>query len=83
MKQPGNEVLETIDCGDKIWINTQEKLQSTAIYVERTPESRSVSPGDLVWWLGVKAFWTPRVESFRDRPMNRVGVVPASRPDQT
>ena len=66
--KPGGEVLDTVDCGDRVWINTKapESGHEQAIYVERTPESRSVSPGDTIWWYASRAFWTPHKAPFRN-----------------
>lgn len=59
----GGRVIETIDVGDYVWINTQEKYPSTstcALYVERTPQALSVSEGDILWWKEGTAYWTPK-----------------------
>jgi hypothetical protein len=57
-------VVETIDTGKMVWINTREKPQFgeyCAIYVERTAQSRCVSEGDTIEWKdGEYAAWTPR-----------------------
>lgn len=64
----GGKVIETIECGEKIWINCQEYLETTnellnntcGIYVENTSKSRSISEGDIVWWQGNRAMWTAK-----------------------
>jgi hypothetical protein len=59
----GGTVIETIITGDLVWINTKEspKYRSEcAIYVENTPEARSVSEGDIIWWQGNIAYWTAK-----------------------
>ena len=78
----GGKVLETIDCEHAIWINTEEPLlgDKTAVYVERTLESRSISPGDMIFWIGVDAFWTPNKEPFKDRHLRRIGLIGVPRP---
>lgn len=69
----GGTVIETVTSGDLVWINTKEKPEyrsECAICVENTPEARAVSKGDIVWWQGALAFWTPK-----DRQGKRVGPV--------
>jgi hypothetical protein len=64
----GGTVIETIVTGDLVWINTKEKPEyrsECAIYVENTPEARSVSEGDIVWWQGQWAMWTPKDSTGR------------------
>lgn len=65
----GGVVIETLVVDStRVWINTQDYnhterrfLRGTcAIYVENTPESRAVSEGDLLWWQGGFAYWTPK-----------------------
>jgi hypothetical protein len=81
----GGKVIETIDTGDKVWINCRgtgcEKNNECAIYVERTPEARSVSLGDSIWWQGRHAFWTPKGRHFEDRKLIRWGFSGVSRPE--
>ena len=63
----GGTVIETVELADRVWVNCQEDTSSSvcAIYVERTPKSRSISEGDSVWWQGQWALWTP---SFNRTP---------------
>lgn len=59
----GGTVIETIIIGERVWINTREKptyRDTTAIYVENTREARAVMIGDLLWWQGGVAYWTPK-----------------------
>ena len=37
-----------------------EQFDTLAIKVVATPEARSVSEGDSIWWQGHKAFWQPK-----------------------
>jgi CxxC motif-containing protein (DUF1111 family) len=46
----GGKVIETIDTGDKVWVNTNDKHSECAVYVERNAKSRSISEGDMLWW---------------------------------
>ena len=55
----GGRVVETIILDDKVWINTTDGRDECAIYVEKTPEARTASRGDKLWWQGGVAFWTP------------------------
>lgn len=57
----GGIVVETVIVGDRVWINCEEERSSSqcAIYVKNTAKARCVSPGDTVWWQGVRALWTP------------------------
>lgn len=84
-------MIETIDLEKKnvVWINCQgtgsEAKNQCAIYVERTPEARSVSVGDKIWWQGSWAFWTPRSLDgpmpFEDKKIPRWGYSGVSRPE--
>ncbi len=76
----GGKVIETLVLADKVWVNTSDHGDECAIYVERTPESRTIGEGDSVWWQGERAFWTPRNRAFRDRPLQRIGCSGVSRP---
>ena len=80
----GGKVVETIDTGEKVWINCRgsgsEKNDHCAIYVERTPESRAVSVGDSIWWQASWAFWTPKGRHFEDRKLRRRGCSGVARP---
>lgn len=84
----GGKVIEVLDCGDKLWVNTRERVSGDecAIYVERTAESRSISNGDSLWWQGTRAFWTPRLRGMRrnppftDKPLARIGFSGVHRP---
>lgn len=78
----GGTVIETIDTGDRVWVNCQDREHgdTCAIYVERTAESRSISRGDHVWWQGRHAMWTPRRRSFNDRRLVRIGYSGVTRP---
>mgnify|MGYP001619169969 FL=1 len=60
MSMVGGNVIETIVLPDRVWINCQDKYGTAcAIYLEKTPKARSVSEGDVIWWQGAWAFWTP------------------------
>lgn len=73
----GGKVEQTIDCGDRMWVIVRgtgsEQSNLCAIFVERTPESRSISEGDSIWWQGAHAFWTPANRAFEDRTLARLG----------
>jgi len=87
----GGIVIETIELADKVWINCKEKCSTStcAIYVTKSPRSRSVSEGDTVWWQGGRAFWTPsscpkrgpaRGGEDYDIVLDRIGFSGVSRP---
>lgn len=78
----GGNVIETIPVGDRVWINTRERQSGheCAIFVEATNESRSVSPGDMLWWQGSVAYWTPANKAFIERRLQRIGYSGVKRP---
>ena len=85
----GGKVVETIVLPEKVWVNTRDtdygpRERTVAIYVERTPESRSISVGDIIWWQGDTAFWTPRSlgnnPPFVEKKLKRVGFSGVPRP---
>jgi len=56
-----------------VWINTREQehqLSTCAIYVKNTAPACCISPGDVVWWQGRSAYWTPKSHGH---PIERVG----------
>jgi hypothetical protein len=75
---------ETVEFGRereaRVWINVCEHGRECAVFVADTPEARSVSPGDTLWWQGREAFWTPRTKAFSDRALRRIGFSGVSRP---
>ena len=87
----GVRILETIILEDKIWINCicMHSGDECAIYVEKTPKSRTASKGDKLWWQGRKAYWTPtnkhslRTEDITgpvEIELERIGYSGAERP---
>ena len=84
----GGIVIETIDTGSRVWINTKEKAEchsECAIYVERSPASLCVQNGDIVWWQGSDAMWTPKnaqgkTYSKSDLRLKRIGFSGVKRP---
>jgi hypothetical protein len=81
----GGVVIETIVLPEKVWVNCREKPRrgrKCAIYVERTPESRSISEGDSLWWQGEWAMWTPKNHAFEDKKLRRVGFSGVNRPNE-
>ncbi len=85
----GGTVVDTVTVGDRVWIDTKEKLtyqSSCAIYVENTPAARAVSAGDIVWWQGSIAYWTPKDRRGKtigpvEVKLKRRGYSGASRPE--
>lgn len=82
----GGNVIETIVLPDRVWVNCKERNSTSecAIYVENTPKSRSISEGDIVWWQGGYAMWTPKSNggayAKSDIRLNRIGCSGVSRP---
>lgn len=79
----GGRVVETIVLEDRVWVNTEEPASGDlcAIYVERTPESRTIGEGDSLWWQGRTAYWTPTNRAFEDMELERIGFSGVSRPE--
>ena len=76
----GGPVVEVVDTGERVWICTRDHpyKTTTAIYVERTAAALAVSIGDMVWWQGEWAFWTPYGDNGRsigpcDVKLKRIG----------
>lgn len=87
----GGTVVETVVLPDKVWVNCRERNSSStcAIYVEKTPKSRTIGEGDIVWWQGSWAMWTPEFNRGKnglrcgkdfDIRLNRIGYSGAKRP---
>lgn len=91
----GGKVLETLIVKDRVWINTGDfssetgKLrESCAIYVDDTPEARSISEGDIVWWQGRTAYWTAKNRHGQrigkvETPLKRRGYSGVNKPQVT
>ncbi len=54
----GGKVIDHKIFDEKVYIDTDDNGSKCAIYVERDKHSESVRVGDIVWWQGVKAYWT-------------------------
>lgn len=84
----GGKVTQVIDAGDKVWVDTKEREQSTqtcAIYVERNALSLAISPGDSLWWQGGNAYWTAKSRNGTtlgkaDTTIRKLGYSGVSRP---
>lgn len=94
----GGVVIEALPCvvrgEERVWINTREPQNGDecAIYVEASPEARSISEGDSVWWQGGWAMWTPRrsvgrrqvaITDWSDRKLRRIGCSGVNRPPRS
>ncbi|NBC29364.1 MAG: hypothetical protein GVY29_05155 [Spirochaetes bacterium] len=84
-------MTETIILEDRVWVNTTDGRDECAIYLVRCPESRTISPGDALWWNGRHAHWTPyedeetwceRRVGPKDVKIRRKGFSGAPRPKQ-
>lgn len=77
----GGTVIEVVPCSGRIWVNTADKRDTCAIYIEDSPDARQIHPGDTVWWQGVHALWTPRGQTrIVDRRLKRIGYSGVERP---
>lgn len=84
----GGTVIETVDTGDRIWINCRERKsrRECAIFVTRTALSRAVSEGDVVWWQADRAMWTAKDKAGKtigkpDTTLKRIGFSGVKCPD--
>lgn len=79
----GGIVVETLVMPGRVWVDTEDADAGDrcAIYVEATPEARSISEGDSLWWQGLWAMWTPRSRAFHDLKLPRIGCSGISRAD--
>ena len=68
----GGDVKEVLRLRGRIWVNAEERDTGTecAIYVERNRTSEQIKPGDVIWWQGRQAMWTPKKN--RDRPVDQL-----------
>ena len=78
----GGLVIEAIILPNKVWVNCAEKQSRSqcAIYVERNGDSESILIGDIVWWQGNRAMWTPVDKRFVEKEIKRIGFSGVNRP---
>lgn len=89
----GGNVIEIIDLPekDKIWINCKEIPYNgeCAIYLKRNETSLKISNGDMIWWQGNFAYWTPKSYTKKETSkcsidyeikIERIGCSGVSRP---
>ncbi len=72
----GGTVIETIVLADKVWINVQDKapsMETCAIYVDKEARALCVSEGDMIWWQGADALWTPKKHRVSYEESKRLG----------
>lgn len=72
----GGTVIDTLVLADKVWINVQDKAPSTetcAIYVDKEARALCVSEGDMIWWQGGYALWTPKKHRVSCEESERLG----------
>ena len=57
----GGRVIEVVWEQDRIFVDTRDahNRDTCAIWVERNSTSEKIDLGDLVWWHGRVAMWTP------------------------
>ena len=77
----GGTVIETIVYDGLVWINVKDDNDWCAINVEACDKARCVSEGDIVWWQGGFAYWSPRcVDGTGTHTLKKVGNSGAPRP---
>jgi hypothetical protein len=64
----------------RVWVNVRDRGDECAVFVADSPEARSISEGDTLWWQGGKVFWTPKSRAFADKPLRRIGCSGVARP---
>ena len=78
----GGTVEEVIPCAEgTIWVGCVEtrpnpparRPDRCAIYVEATDTAMRIAPGDIVWWQGQDAMWTPAKNRKRPEAELRCG----------
>ena len=78
----GGEVTEVIVQDERVYIDTDDKGDKCAIFVEKDENSIQVKPKDIVWWQGHRAFWTTKDrETVVERTLIRRGTSGVSRPE--
>lgn len=57
----GGRVIEVVWQCDRIFVDTHDmhNRNTRAIWVERNANSEHIDLGDLLWWRGDTALWTP------------------------
>lgn len=87
----GGTVIEVVDLATKVYINCvdkprgRKKADECAIYVERNSDSEQIDIGDIIWWQGQFAYWTPLNNLVCGRGYDikipRIGYSGVSRPN--
>ncbi|MCP3669389.1 MAG: hypothetical protein GY814_02915 [Gammaproteobacteria bacterium] len=79
----GGKVIDIVQEPDKdrVYINTDDKGDKCAIFVEYDEHSRRVAINDIVWWQGGTAYWTTADRrTFIEHPLKRLGCSGVSKP---
>lgn len=65
----------------KVWVNTQDRSDRCAIYVN--PHGHKLNVGDSIWWQAGKAYWTPKPNrgGMADVPLTKLGYSGVSKPE--
>lgn len=77
----GGTVIEVVSISkDKVWINTQSKLDKCGVYLN--PQGFNIQPGDSIWWQGKNCYWTPMLnpEGAFDIPLPKIGYSGVPKP---
>ena len=71
----GGIVIEVVEQAERVFIDCRDtKYRDTcSIFVERDKNSERVEIGDMVWWQGHKAFWTPQANRLSEEESDKRG----------
>ena len=85
----GGKVIDIVCEPDKgrVYINTDDRGDKCAIFVEYDEYSPLVAIGDIVWWQGGIAYWTTADRGYAialiDHPLKRRGYSGVNRPTES
>lgn len=67
----GGKIIEVRREGERTRIWCVDGSDECAIYIETPSEMPAL--GDMLWWQGRTAFWTPADKRFVERELTRIG----------
>jgi len=77
----GGKVTEVILQKTMVYIDTDDKGEKCAIYVNRDSNAEQVKVGDIVWWQGSVAYWTTEDRKTHvETKLIRIGYSGVNRP---
>ncbi len=65
----GGRIVQIYRHGDRWWINTADKGEYCAVYVEN---AEGVKLGDTLWWQGPTVWWVPG-QTSSPQPLKKIG----------